>query len=367
MALIGVLQTLVDGQIITAAQHNSNYGDIKTAFNTSAVLTDVAKVITVSHVWAASQSFAGATMTGDLLFTDATFDIGKVGATRPRDLFLSRNLVAGGTFALGGNMVSDLLFTDGLYDIGKTGATRPRHGFFSGTLTAGGSFTSGGVGTFSGGTVFVTAALSASSAYIGYYTGGAARWAVGPNVDPPSNAFAFFNYGVGNSALVLDYATNRALFTAEVSVGGILRQTAAVSKLVPGATSWSLRNNADGADNLLVTDAGDVTIRGQAIFTSTTQPVRLQNNAQILWRNFANTADAFGIGTDITDNLRVGVSANFAAVWIGNAGKKLSFYGGGGVGGVVQPVIVGAKGGNAALTNLMVALAALNLVVDNTT
>src|SRR5512142_248760 len=32
----------------------------------------------------------------DLLFTDATYDIGKSGATRPRDLFLSRNAVVGG-------------------------------------------------------------------------------------------------------------------------------------------------------------------------------------------------------------------------------------------------------------------------------
>ena len=38
---------------------------------------------------------AGDTFTGDLLFTDATYDIGKTGATRPRDGFFSRNLVVG--------------------------------------------------------------------------------------------------------------------------------------------------------------------------------------------------------------------------------------------------------------------------------
>lgn len=38
----------------------------------------------------------------DLLFTDATYDIGKSGATRPRDLFLSRNAVVGGTLAVTG-------------------------------------------------------------------------------------------------------------------------------------------------------------------------------------------------------------------------------------------------------------------------
>ena len=38
----------------------------------------------------------GGTLTGNLLFTDASYDIGATGATRPRDLFLSRNAVIGG-------------------------------------------------------------------------------------------------------------------------------------------------------------------------------------------------------------------------------------------------------------------------------
>lgn len=46
---------------------------------------------------------AGGTMVGDILFTDGLYDIGKTGATRPRDLFLSRNLTVsgGGTFSNG--------------------------------------------------------------------------------------------------------------------------------------------------------------------------------------------------------------------------------------------------------------------------
>lgn len=39
-----------------------------------------------------------------------------------------------------------LIFTDATYDIGASGATRPRHGFFSGTLTAGGSAEVGNTG-----------------------------------------------------------------------------------------------------------------------------------------------------------------------------------------------------------------------------
>lgn len=45
----------------------------------------------------------GGTLTGNLLFTDATYDIGASGATRPRDLYLSRNAVIGGTLNVTGH------------------------------------------------------------------------------------------------------------------------------------------------------------------------------------------------------------------------------------------------------------------------
>jgi len=96
---------------------------------------------------AALMPIAGGILTGDLKFTDATYDIGKSGATRPRDLFLSRNAVIGGTLTLGGNVVSDLLFTDATYDIGKSGATRPRDGFFSRNVAIGGTLAVSGVQT----------------------------------------------------------------------------------------------------------------------------------------------------------------------------------------------------------------------------
>lgn len=65
MPLIGVLNTMVDGTFVTAGPHNSNYDAIRTAFNASAVLTDVVKTITVSHNWNAVQNFAGG-ITGSL-------------------------------------------------------------------------------------------------------------------------------------------------------------------------------------------------------------------------------------------------------------------------------------------------------------
>jgi hypothetical protein len=92
-------------------------------------------------------------LTTNLLFSpDATYDIGASGASRPRDLFLSRNLTVGGTMTVTGGInfngnvtvgdssadtltinstiTSNLIFTDNTYDIGASGATRPRTGYF---------------------------------------------------------------------------------------------------------------------------------------------------------------------------------------------------------------------------------------------
>src|SRR5262249_57529499 len=43
---------------------------------------------------------------------------------------------------------------------------------------------------------------------------------------------------------------------------------AAASKIIPGATNISHRNNADSADNLLITDAGAVTVRNGLTVTA---------------------------------------------------------------------------------------------------
>jgi hypothetical protein len=52
-------------------------------------------------------------ITQDLLFTDATYDIGKSGASRPRDVFASRNAVIGGTLGVSGisTFTADLVAT----------------------------------------------------------------------------------------------------------------------------------------------------------------------------------------------------------------------------------------------------------------
>ena len=48
---------------------------------------------------------------------------------------------------------------------------------------------------------------------------------------------------------------------------GDITMAAAASQLVPGATSFSLRNTADSADNLIIVDAGAATFRSSASFS----------------------------------------------------------------------------------------------------
>jgi len=55
-----------------------------------------------------------------------------------------------------------------------------------------------------------------------------------------------------------------------VVTGGKVSLSAAASTIVPGATSLSLRNNADAADNLIILDAGGATFRTTAAVGAST-------------------------------------------------------------------------------------------------
>ncbi len=114
-------------------------------------------------------------ITQDLLFTDNTYDIGKSGATRPRDLFQSRNATIGGTLAVTGNttltgtLASGALTVTGAATVsstlGVTGATTLSSTLASGALTVTGAAT---VSSTLGVTGAVTlASNSASSVTIG--------------------------------------------------------------------------------------------------------------------------------------------------------------------------------------------------------
>ncbi len=78
---------------------------------------DIGFAIAGTKVW---DIVAGSlTLSQDLLFTDATYDIGKTGATRPRDLFMSRNLTVGGTAAITGHVTVEGVTSTGATGTGK--------------------------------------------------------------------------------------------------------------------------------------------------------------------------------------------------------------------------------------------------------
>lgn len=114
---------MVTGTTISSTTNNNTLSDIASNGLTLCVLKDGSQTITadipmssfkLTGLAAGSTAgdsvryqqvllLAGGTMTGNLLFTDATYDIGASGATRPRDIFLSRNAVIGGTLNVTGH------------------------------------------------------------------------------------------------------------------------------------------------------------------------------------------------------------------------------------------------------------------------
>jgi hypothetical protein len=59
MAAIGTLVSFSAGQKLVSADMNSNFAAVRNAFNGSAVMSDTATTITVTHSWTVSQQFNG--------------------------------------------------------------------------------------------------------------------------------------------------------------------------------------------------------------------------------------------------------------------------------------------------------------------
>jgi len=111
-------------------------GEITTSAPALARVVGVAD--TTSTLILAATSAIAATLPNpiaqDLLFVDATYDIGKSGASRPRDLFQSRNATIGGTLGVTG---ATTLSTT----LGVTGATTLSSTVATGALTVTGAAT----------------------------------------------------------------------------------------------------------------------------------------------------------------------------------------------------------------------------------
>ena len=97
-----------------------------------------------------------------------------------------------------------------------------------------------------------------------------------------------------------------------LAVSGTITMTAGVSKIVPGATSWGVRNTADSADNIIITNAGAVTFRstigGITTLTATSLVGALTGNASTATAlETARTIN--GVSFDGTANITVTAAA----------------------------------------------------------
>ena len=116
----------------SATANRIAYATATNTWGDSANLTFNGTTLTTTGFSNSGTSVLTGAVLSNLIFTDNTYDIGASGATRPRDLFLARNL------NLGGSVTSHLTFsTDATYDIGASGATRPRNLYLSGAATLG--------------------------------------------------------------------------------------------------------------------------------------------------------------------------------------------------------------------------------------
>lgn len=206
-------------------------------------------------------------------------------------------------------------------------------------------------------TVTVTHTWSASQTFSGGATFGAATTVSTGGLTVTAGGLTVTAGGLTVSA---GTTTVQALTATTLSMTGTLTMTAAASKLVPGATSFSHRNNADNADNLLISDAGAVTVRAGLTATSgtfgtnsaSTGNVRLPYNGLINFRNAANTNDVTLALTIGSDDISMGIQANsiqlvtkLGLLAAATAGSGSDVY----LGGTTQTTI-GANGAASALT-----------------
>jgi len=196
MSDIGTLVSFSDGVVLYAAQLNSNFSDIRTAFNTYGVQTDKASQTITKTLTLTPDSGAAITVTtGGITVTAGGITITAGGQTiTAGNLTLTAgNLTFGAASAKVIPGATSLLFRD------------------NGDANTNLSITDAGLVTARAGVTATTGNVTATA---------------------------------GNL----------------VATAGNLTFGAASAKIIPGATSLLFRNNADSATNVTITDAGAVTI-----------------------------------------------------------------------------------------------------------
>lgn len=274
-----------------AAQDPLNCG-ILTAVGDSTITGKLSGITTIT-----ATNTASTTMVGDLLFTDATYDIGKTGATRPRDIFLSRALTVGTDVTI--------TSTNGIIVGGQRIIALLSNGVgINGVATANVGLTIRGDRTSFDGLRLID-------------TNGApyATWSVGIGSGGGGDLLGFYNVTASAQRMSLSAAgllttAAGAVLTGPVSgvttlsLSSTLTMTSAASQIVPGVTSLSLRNNANNADNILITDAGNATLRGTLTFGSATAKILPTSGGSVDFR-YASDAGSILLISDLNKSVQV--------------------------------------------------------------
>jgi hypothetical protein len=260
------------------------------------------------------------TITSNLIFTDATYDIGASGATRPRDLHLSRNALMGGTLG-----VTGLITATG----GVSGAlTGDVTGNISGNVTGG--TISGTTGTFSGNVTL--------------------------SKDAPQLIMTDTGSGGGTSDIIIDaIGLNHGFyFRADGATNHVILESNGDFKVdadtlyIDASTDRVGVNNASPSTPLHVKDASTAYVMAETTGTSTSAGFRLKGDASADYTIFttqgvgnfgiydnANTAQRLTI--DTSGNMALGVtpSAWLSTIKALQVGDGASVYNAGGAGGDV--------------------------------
>lgn len=202
-------------------------------------------------------------------------------------------------FLTGGTMVGDLKFTDATYDIGKSGATRPRDGFFSRNVTVGGTLTPSGSVDISGasaGQVVFPASQNASAGVntLDDYEEGSWTPVIGGDGGTSGQTYSsqvgrYVKVGKQVTAWFNVTLTAKGTITANVIISGLPFTADNVSNLNPiGSVVWiNLATNWVSVAAVVITNTTTAALRGANAAAAT-------NNTALATADIANNTQLLG-------------------------------------------------------------------------